>query len=370
MTRYEAYVHKGWREEGMTQVLVVRKRGDGSADVGIFLVDVWCLGVKDADGASDLLASELDERIAEQIPEEEREAIHPACAKKLVEGAVAYAERLGFAPHRDFRKARRVLSGIDASLCPTDFEYGRDGRPCFVPGPDDTDERIDRVLAMLDARLGPEGYDFEGMEEDDEEEVDIAEVREELMEWLAAEPEEVPRFFRLSGLLTAAHLCPQFVTPPQIIDALWPEGRKWEDEEEAKEFLGLILEYWNYLGDRVQEASGDAETASQVVDVWESDLAEAKALSPEKDSPMPFMAALIEWAGGFWHATELWPEAWGDVLERPDLAPHWEMVSWWADWFGHREELDAAASETPPRNLGGAVTALVLALRPTAGGDE
>lgn len=37
--------------------------------------------------------------------------ITPAAARKLVEGAVAYAQSLGFAPVPDFKKASRVLGG-------------------------------------------------------------------------------------------------------------------------------------------------------------------------------------------------------------------------------------------------------------------
>ena len=102
---------------------------------------------------------EWNELIEERLPVNFRETFDPACAKKLVEGALAYAESLGFAPARDFRKARRVLSGIDASACPLDFTFGRDGKPCYVEGPDDTPERVDRVLAVLNGRFGEDGYE-------------------------------------------------------------------------------------------------------------------------------------------------------------------------------------------------------------------
>jgi hypothetical protein len=170
MARYEAHIRKDWRTAGLTTVIVVRHRDDGSADVAFMLVDVWCLGVKDAFAEFNAPAAWVEDRIREQIPDEEHERLHPACAKKLIEGAVAYSERLGFAPHRDYRKARKVFSGIDASVCPTDFTFGRDGKPCYIAGENDSQERINRVLAILETRCGEGGFHYVYPVEPDDEE--------------------------------------------------------------------------------------------------------------------------------------------------------------------------------------------------------
>jgi yecA family protein len=361
MTRYEAYIEKAWREHGLAHLVVVRLRENGSADYGVFLVDVWCLGVKDAFGRSDVLESEVRELVDEELPDAMREPIHPVCAKKLIEGALAYAENLGFAPHRDFRKARRVLSGLDASLCPTEFAYGREGRPCYVRGSDDSDERVDRVLAILEARVGPDGYDYDPA--DDEESDDLIELREALIAWLDAEPPEVPRFYFLSGMITALHLCPRPVSPAKLLEALWPEGCAWESAEELEEFTALLMEYWNYAGGLVRDAAApDAPPGAQAFDVWSEDF--------PTDSPLPMMVAMLEWAGGFMRATELWPEAWGDALTRAELAPHWEVVRWWAEIIqpGNKDRIADAAEGTPSRTIAASVVALARALRP-AGSD-
>ena len=99
-----------------------------------FLVDCFCLGVRDTVLLEDLTESELRKIIEERFPDDEVERMHPAWAKKLIEGAVAYAENLGLSPHRDYRKARRALSGIDTSVCTETFVYGKNGRPHFVQG--------------------------------------------------------------------------------------------------------------------------------------------------------------------------------------------------------------------------------------------
>jgi yecA family protein len=360
MTRYEAHIEKGWQENGIGQLLIVRRREDGSADVGFFLIDIWCLGVKDATAELDVTGESIDELLSESIPESSREMIHPACAKKLIEGAIAYAEGLGFSPHRDFRKARKVLSGIDASLCPTEFTFGRNGRPFFVSGADDSEERIDRVLAILEAHCGEDGFDFEDTVDAEEEDDPVADARTTLIEFLDAEPEDIPRFYQVSGMITALQICPQPVAPTELIAKLWgPEGREWDSPVELGEFTTALFEYWNYVA--VLVAAGvapDAGPEDQIMDIWLEDFAD--------DQMIAVAACTIEWATGFMAATRLWPEAWGDALTRPDLAEHWEIVRWWAEFIGtgNKDRIAAAAEGKPPRNLGLSLTALARALRP------
>jgi len=145
MTRHEAYVEKGWEEMGLAHLFVSRIREDGSADFAMFLVDLFCLGVKDASFEADVGERYLKELVEERLPEDYRERIHPACAKKLIEGALAYAESLGFTPHRDFRKARKVLNGIDASAAPGSSPSAATAGPAMCAGP--TTRRIGSIAS-------------------------------------------------------------------------------------------------------------------------------------------------------------------------------------------------------------------------------
>lgn len=78
------------------------------------------------------------------------------------------------------------------------------------------------------------------------------------------------------------------------------------------------------------------------------------------------IAAMMEWALGFLRVTESWPEAWEDALERPDLAPHWEVIRWWAEFTKeeNRDRIADAAEATPSRTMATSIVALTRALRP------
>ena len=369
MTRHEAYIEKNWETLGLAHLLVARLRDDGSADYAVFLVDLLCLGVKDCFVETDVAESDLRDYVDQRLPDEFRERFHPACARKLIEGAIDYAQSLGFAPHRDFRKARKILAGIDAAVCPRDFVYGRDGRPCYVRGTDDTDQRVDRVLAILAARCGEDGYDYVDLLDDESEPDDLA-LREDLLTWLDNEPETVPRFYEVSGLITALLICPKVLAPTKVFEALWgPEGRVWKDEKEMQEFARLLMGYWNQLSDRVQDAlHPDAHPEEAILDIYPEDFDELD----EQEGGISMAIATHDWTRGFLRATELWPEAWGDARTRPDLAPHWEVIGWWAhiDRQEDRDKMIAAAESTNPRTLDPSIKAIARALRPAPRPDS
>ncbi len=157
--RYEAFAHRDFSGRGVASVVVTRTDDAGQLRAGVFLVDLWCLGVKDAFQA-EMPASDWPHQLGRILPADQRIALHPACARKLVEGAVAYAESLGFAPHRDYNAARRVFGSVKAADCPETFTFGRKGKPFYLAGPDDDHERVERVLRTLTAKVGADGFHY------------------------------------------------------------------------------------------------------------------------------------------------------------------------------------------------------------------
>ena len=61
---------------------IFRFLDNGSADYGVFLVDLYCLGVKDAWGEKDLSAGVVRDQVERILRGNPRDAVDPACAKK------------------------------------------------------------------------------------------------------------------------------------------------------------------------------------------------------------------------------------------------------------------------------------------------
>lgn len=147
-------------ETGIGHVVVARFKLSGEAEVGVFLVDVYCLGVKDG-FFSRVWGSEYEkDLLAEVFHNDEKLPLSPACARKLVEGAVAYARSLGFPPHEDYRMACRVLGGIDAEECTEPFTYGHKGKPFYIQGPNESERLATHIVEQLRQCRGDGNYDF------------------------------------------------------------------------------------------------------------------------------------------------------------------------------------------------------------------
>jgi hypothetical protein len=156
---HECLVPPGMFEKGMGNLLVSRQAGGGAVALGAFLLDVWCLGVKDA-----MLTACSKEQYEFQVAKLGRiaplESADPAYAKKLVFRAVEFARSLGLEPHPDYRAAKRIFEGIDAGACDQEFTFGHEGKPYFFSGPNDTPARCRQILKALSKRLGPDEFHF------------------------------------------------------------------------------------------------------------------------------------------------------------------------------------------------------------------
>lgn len=156
----EAFFEGSLFEVGIGDVVVCRYKGGGRVEAGCFLVDVFCLGVKDA-FFEVYTEEEFREEFLPQIFPDGVPSPQPAAwGRKLIEEAVRYAGELGLSPHPDFKKGARVFGGIDARECSEEFVFGSKGKPFYIQGPHDSPEKAARIMNALHAKRGPGGFDY------------------------------------------------------------------------------------------------------------------------------------------------------------------------------------------------------------------
>lgn len=147
-------------EQGISPVLISRKLRSGHVAFVVFLLDVYCLGVKDVTLGVEP-RSRYDEFVYGKLSDQYHLVpLKPEAARKLVEGAVEYARNLGLPPHPDDAKARLIFADLDADSCTDEFEYGQDGKPFFVAGPYDSPWRCKQIIRALTDRCGPDGFHY------------------------------------------------------------------------------------------------------------------------------------------------------------------------------------------------------------------
>lgn len=194
-------MQQGLFERGNGIVILTRKASDGKLAFASFLVDVFCLGVKSTvfRQSDEWEINDFIEAIDETAPLAE---IDPSYARKLLRDLVAWSRSLGIEPHSDYAALELLFGDSSAASCDVTFHFGQDGKPLYIPGPEDTPARIRRRVEQLRRQLGDGGFDVMLVEEHDDFEAEDMEGYDpdqapDPAEWLALDEDK--RLFRVQN---------------------------------------------------------------------------------------------------------------------------------------------------------------------------
>lgn len=151
---------QGEEEEGkggIAQVMLLRVDEQNHYWVSSYLIDYWCLGVKNTFGPQQMSRLQYEELLRQTTErfEQTLSELTLEQAQSIVFGAVDYAASLGFEPHRDFLRSRLHLGPRPDSLL--DIDFGRNGKPFFIQGPYD---KTEHVLKCLQDSVGDGNFDY------------------------------------------------------------------------------------------------------------------------------------------------------------------------------------------------------------------
>ncbi|RPI78245.1 MAG: hypothetical protein EHM41_25780 [Chloroflexi bacterium] len=152
---YGAWLMEGWEDRGITPVVVARRQADDDNIIfGMYMVDLFCLGVKDALWKGDLNSKQFNRQLP-QLCGDMPEPCEVSLAHEVIYGSIDFARKYGFEPHRDFRKAGLILDPPETLSWKHKLEFGKDGKPLFIPGPYDNARQI---LNQLKRTAGEGNY--------------------------------------------------------------------------------------------------------------------------------------------------------------------------------------------------------------------
>jgi hypothetical protein len=155
------WIMAGWKKAGITPVVVARQQDPDKVIFAVCMVDLYCLGVKDAYANADYSQAKfLRElpRMCSNAPEE----CPVELAHEVIYGGLEYAQRYGFQPHHDFtaQHCDLVLDPPETHPRKNHVKFGQKGKPLFVSGPYDDEHRINSVLKTLMSTAGEGNFDY------------------------------------------------------------------------------------------------------------------------------------------------------------------------------------------------------------------
>lgn len=148
-------------EAGEGIVIVTRKHSGGKFSMGVYMIDAFCLGIKDS--TYNMWIEEYEVRdIIDHFGD-----LKPCTyeeAHNMVYGAMEFALEAGIQPHKSFALTKYMLEEDDERIPIIDYPFGKDGKHFLVA---DTMQEASRYLPLLRKNLGEGNFDFSIVEEDE-----------------------------------------------------------------------------------------------------------------------------------------------------------------------------------------------------------
>lgn len=125
-----------WQEEGMAHVIVTRVRPSGNLVMAAFLVDTFCLGVKDVGYHENMSPSDFEGYLNNYKRGIGLEEISYNEVHNIIYGAMAFAEEGGIKPVKEFDPAGYILEEDTDDIPLIEYDFGKNGKHFLVVSPD------------------------------------------------------------------------------------------------------------------------------------------------------------------------------------------------------------------------------------------
>jgi len=159
----ECFINDNWRDTGFAMIIVTREHINGNITHGAYMVDLFCMGLKESFWIFNQHLLDFKDHVDHHRMENRGIfRIIPASyllVHNIIYGAIAYADELGFRPHKSFELTRYILEEDDEHVKLIELEFGFKGKPLYISNPHYLHEKH-RVLEHLTQRLGHNNFYF------------------------------------------------------------------------------------------------------------------------------------------------------------------------------------------------------------------
>jgi len=149
------WVNAEWKESGITPVVVAHEQAADKVIFAVCLVDLYCLGVKDAYANADFSRRQFERQLPKMCSGDPEEC-SIELAHEIIYGGLEYAKQYGFDPHPDFTQqmADQVLDPPETHPRTHKIKFGKDGKPFYFSGPYDDENKVRPIIQTLEKTAG------------------------------------------------------------------------------------------------------------------------------------------------------------------------------------------------------------------------
>ena len=156
------WVNNDWSDGQLATIVVAREHVSGNITYAVYLVDLFCLGVKNSFFRYNELRSDFDDYLKSSDEHFGIEATSYNQVHNIIYAAIEYAEGYGFKPQKEFTQTTKYMLEEDTDDIPLmEIICGdKDGKPLYFRSEFDSPEYVRQVLAQLEKTAGKGNYNY------------------------------------------------------------------------------------------------------------------------------------------------------------------------------------------------------------------
>lgn len=187
---YECMINTEWESTKICSVLVSRQHNNGNFSWVIYLVDLFCMGVKDSYYIFNQSEYEYNTFKKKYFPQDYHETIPYTLAHNIIFAGYEFAAEYDLKPCKDFLQLTQYFLNEDNDNVELiEIECGRNNMPVVISGPDNQQES-NRLYNHLVHKVGKGKFIYEEVNDLFEDEFDEEEYEEDIPieEYIYTEP--------------------------------------------------------------------------------------------------------------------------------------------------------------------------------------
>jgi tetratricopeptide (TPR) repeat protein len=145
----KCYINESWYDMGKSSLIISRKHSNGNITCGFYLVDLFCVGVKDSFYLYNISEGEFEDVLDEMSEKEDLLEIEYSLAHNIIYGSLDFAGSYEFKPHKSFQLTKFIMEDDKKEVEFINIPFGIDNKPAVVVSQEDPRNKIINHLKKL-----------------------------------------------------------------------------------------------------------------------------------------------------------------------------------------------------------------------------